>query len=382
MQPLEVLSRTMKVRRSCAGSVFMREPSFSPATLKCGGDARRVVLALAMVALAGSCGNSASSPAGPARRPVEVKVIRVAAQPLVVTTTAVGTIEPENRVVVAAQEEGLVTELRVREGDRVQRGDVLAQLDDRQLSAQLAEAQARLVEAEGQWRRARTLVQEGLITEADGDAARAAYEVARARVEALRTRLSFTRITAPVDGVVTVRHVELGDLVGSRAPVVELAAGRRVLRVPVSELDVVKLKPGDACTVTVDALSQRSFAARIGRIFPAADRTSRQVTVEVVLEDVAPEIRPGFLARAELVVERLETAIVVPEPVVLRGSEYPTFVYVVEGDTARVRPVSLGLRRSGKAHVVSGLYADERVVVEGASLLRDGSIVRVREGTS
>ncbi len=336
-------------------------------------------LVMGLAVLHAGCGASPPSSGGPPARTVEVKVVSVAPRPLTVTTMAVGTIEPENRVVVAAQEEGLLTALLVREGDHVQRGDALAHLDDRQLAAQLAEAQARLVEAEGQWRRARTLTQEGLITEADGDAARAAYEVAQARVEALRTRLSFTRITAPVEGVVTVRHVELGDLVGSRAPVVELAAGRRVLRVPVSELDVVKLRPGDSCTVTVDALTQRAFSARIARIFPAADRASRQVTVEVVLEETAPEIRPGFLARAELVVERLPAAIVVPEPVVLRGSEFPTFVYVVEEGVARVRPVQVGLRRDGEAQILAGLAAGERVVIEGSSFLRDGTAVRVNE---
>ncbi len=343
---------------------------------------RSLVLLAGLVVQGVGCGAPQPSTGGPPKRTAVVKVVSVAPQPLTVTTTAVGTIEPENRVVVAAQEEGLVTALLVREGDRVRRGDVLAMLDDRQLAAQLAEAQARLGEAEGQWRRARTLTQEGLITEADGDAARAAYEVAQARVEALRTRLSFTRIAAPVDGVVTVRHVELGDLVGSRAPVVELAAGRLVLRVPVSELDVVKLRVGDSCTVTVDALSQRAFPARIARIFPAADRASRQVTVEVVLEGAAPEIRPGFLARAELVVERLPAAILVPESVVLRGSEYPTFVYVVEEDTARVRPVQVGLRRDGQAQILSGLAPGERVVVEGASFLRDGAAVRVQEAGS
>lgn len=337
---------------------------------------------LSLGLLGAGCGASPPSSAGPPRRTVEVKVVTVAPRPLVVTTTAVGTIEPENRVLVAAQEEGLVIALWVREGDRVRRGDELARLDDRELQAQLAEAQARLYEAEGQWRRARTLTEEGLITEADADAARAAWEVAKARVEALRTRLSFTRITAPVDGVVTVRHVELGDLVGSRAPVVELAAGRRVLRVPVSELDVVKLRPGDACSVTVDALAPQTFSARIGRIFPAADRTSRQVTVEVVLDDVSPDVRPGFLARADLVIERLPAALVLPEPVVLRGSEYPTFVYVVEGDTARVRAVKVGLRRDGQAQILEGLAEGERVVVEGASLLRDGATVRAQESGS
>jgi membrane fusion protein (multidrug efflux system) len=308
-------------------------------------------------------------------RVVDVRTLEVAPQPLVVSTTAVGTIEPENRVVVASQEEGLVTALHVREGDRVEKGEILAQLDDRELSAQLDEERARLVEADGQWNRANKLAQDGLVTAADADAARASYQVEQARVAALRTRLSFTRIVAPVDGVVTVRHVELGDLVGARAPVVELASGRQVLRVPVSELDVVKLKPGDTAAVTVDALPGRELPARINRIFPAADRTSRQVTVELVLEETPEELRPGFLARAELVTERVPAAILLPEPAVLRGSDYPAFVYVVEGGVARVREVKVGLRQNGRARILEGLAPGDRVVVEGTSFLRDGAPV-------
>ncbi|MCS7183369.1 MAG: efflux RND transporter periplasmic adaptor subunit, partial [Thermoanaerobaculum sp.] len=263
------------------------------------------------------------------------------------------------------------------EGDRVQKGQLLARLDDRELAAQLAEAEARLTEAAGQWQRAQSLVKEGLITAAEADAAQATFHVAQARVSALKTRVSFTRITAPVDGVVTVRHVELGSLVASRSPVVELAAGRLVLRVPVSELDVVKLHVGDEARVVVDALAQVPLKGRIERVFPAADPASRQVTVELVLEDVPSGVRPGFLARAELLLERIPEALMVPESVLFRGSEFPSFVYVVEQDTARVRPVEVRLRQGGQAWVSAGLTAGDRVVVEGASLLRDGQKVTV-----
>ncbi|KDA52941.1 MAG: efflux RND transporter periplasmic adaptor subunit [Acidobacteriota bacterium] len=330
---------------------------------------------LGLVGLVACGGGREGAPRGP--QAVRVKVTAVKPEVLEVRATAVGTVEPEHRVLVAAQEEGVVTELLVREGDRVRKGQLLARLDDRELLAQLEEAEARLSEASGQWQRAQSLVKEGLITAAEADAARASFQVAQARVSALRTRLSFTRITAPVDGVVTARHVEIGSLVASRSPVVELAAGRMVLRVPVSELDVVKLKVGDRASVVVDALAATPLSARIERIFPAADPASRQVTVELVLEEVPAGLRPGFLARAELLLERIPNALLLPETVVMRGSEFPSFVYVVEGDVARVRPVQVGLRQGGKALVSSGLTPGERVVVEGASLLRDGQPVIV-----
>jgi membrane fusion protein (multidrug efflux system) len=314
------------------------------------------------------------------QKPIAVRSIEVRGEPLEVTITAVGTVEPENRVVVTAQEAGLVTALHVREGDTVEAGDVVVELDDRELRAQLAEEKARLVEAESQWGRAEQLIADGLVTQAEADSAKATYLVSKARVEALQTRLSFARVTAPVAGVVTVRHVELGDVVAANTPVVVLAAGRRVLRVPVSELDVVHLSPGDPAKVSVDALPGVEIPARVARIFPAADRTSRQVTVELVLENVPSQVRPGFLARAELVVSQVQDALMVPEPAVQRGSEIPQFVYVVKDGIAKVRPVTVGVRQGGRAQVVDGLAPGETVVVDGAALLKDGAMVTSTHG--
>lgn len=335
---------------------------------------------LGLVVVLAACGSDVQSGDRQAPKAITVRSIEVRAEPLRVTITAVGTVEPENRVVVAAQEAGLVTALHVREGDTVAAGEVVVELDDRELRAQLAEERARLVEAEAQWGRASQLIADGLITQADADSAKATYQVSKARVEALETRLSFTQVTAPVAGVVTVRHVELGDLVAANTAVVELAAGRKVLRVPVSELDVVHLSPGDPAKVSIDALPGVEIPAHVARIFPAADRSSRQVTVEVVLEHVPRQVRPGFLARAELVVERVSDAVMIPEPAVQRGSEIPQFVYVVQRGIAKVRPVKVGVRQGGKAQIVDGLAAGEVVVVDGAALLKDGAVVNAAPG--
>jgi len=338
---------------------------------------KRGLVAIGIVAALASCGGG--DPSGPAApTAVSVRTIRVAPEPVELSITATGAIEPRARVIVAAQQEGLVTEVRVREGDRVASGQVLVRLDDREIQAQLAEEEARRIEAEAQWRRSQALVADGLIAESQADTARAGFETASARVTALQTRLSFTRITAPVAGVITARRVEVGNLAAARVALLEMAAGDGlVLRVPVSELDVVKLAAGDAAAVTVDALPGTRIEGRIGRIFPATDAGTRQVTVELELQAPPPAVKPGFLARAILVIERMPAGLLVPDTAVLRGSEVPLYVWVVEGDAAKVRAVEVGARVGGRALIARGLAAGDEVVVEGFARLRDGTPVKV-----
>lgn len=334
-----------------------------------------VVLSTVLASLLSGCGPE-SGAAAPAAPPPQVRTLRLAPEDVVLTTTVVGTLEPSARVVVAAQEEGVVTAVAVREGDRVAAGDLVVQLDDRRIRAELAEAEARLLDAKAQARRAKALEGDGLISPSDADTIRASEAMAEARAELLRTRASFTRITAPVAGVVLARRVEVGNLASARTPLVELAAGPGLLlRVPVSELEVVHLRPGDAATVKVDALPDVSMAARIARIFPAAEGTTRQVTVELTLVDPPAAVRPGFLARARMVVEKRKGVLLVPEPALQRGSETPHFVWVLDGDTARVRPVEPGERVDGRVVVRTGLAAGDEVVVEGLVRLRDGGPV-------
>ena len=334
----------------------------------------------AILSLLSGCGPD-SDAAAPAAPPPQVRTLRLAPEDVVLTTTVVGTLEPSARVVVAAQEEGVVTAVAVREGDRVAEGDLVVQLDDRRIQAELAEAEARLLDARAQARRAKALEGDGLISPSDADTIRASEAMAEARAELLRTRVSFTRITAPVSGVVLARRVEVGNLASARTPLVELASGAGLLlRVPVSELEVVHLRPGDAATVRVDALPDASLSARIARIFPAAEGTTRQVTVELSLVDPPVAVRPGFLARARMVVEKRKGVLLVPEAALQRGSETPHFVWVLDGDTARVRPVEPGERVDGRVVVRKGLAAGDEVIVEGFVRLRDGGPARRAAG--
>ncbi len=334
---------------------------------------RFVWMAVASCMLAAACAAPPSEPA-PAAEVRQVRTVAVSTSLAERTLTAVGTLQPVARVSVAAQEEGVVNKVLVREGDAVRAGELLVQLDDRQLRAQLAEAEASTEEAQARWRRTQALRASGLLSAAEEDTSRAAARIAEARSEVLKTRLGFTRIGSPVDGIVVARHVEVGDLASPRSPLLELASGRGLLlRVPVSELEVVHIAPGNSARVTVDALPNLELAAHVTRIFPSADSASRQVTVELQVDDVPPKVRIGFLARAHLVLERRPSSVMIPEDAVQRGSETPTFVWVADGDHAIMRPVKLGWQLDNGVVIESGLAAGDELITEGRSGLRDGT---------
>lgn len=332
---------------------------------------RSVAAALMGLLVVGCGARETAAPA--AQSAVAVATVNVQRQPVERTITAVGTFDPVAKVLVAAQEEGVVTAVRVREGDRVTAGQVVVELDDREIVAELAEARANLDEANASLLRVRSLHETGLAPAQELDAADARQRVSAARVDALVTRRSFTRIAAPVDGIVTSRQVEVGDLASPRAPLLELASGDGLLlRVPVSELEVVRLDEGDVAEISVDALPGLELEGRIERIFPAADSVSRQVTVELKVGSAPPPVRFGFLARAHLVLERIPDALVVPEQALQRGAEGTAFVWVVDGGTAKMRDVSVAYRFADRAVVSAGLEDGEPVVVEGVARLRDG----------
>ena len=150
---------------------------------------------------------------------------------------------------------------------------------------------------------------------------------------------------APFAGVVTAVRVNAGDVVGARQEVAVVAdPGDLRVEVPVSELDVVRLSPGDPVPVTVDALPGREFAGRVARIYPTVDAATRQGIVEVSLRRAAPELRPGLLARLTLTVARAERALAVEEYLVARGVN-PTRIYAAAMGSARPKGTKQASRR-------------------------------------
>lgn len=339
-------------------------------------------LALLPVVLA-ACGRggeaSGAQRSAGAARGIPVAVAAVAPRDLARSVVVAGPVEPVRTIGVNALLTGTVVAVHAQEGDRVQRGELLAELDARETRAQSERAQAVLANAQTTFERNQQLAASQIITDAEFEQSRSAYEVAKSDAELWRTRLAFTRITAPSPGIVTNKAVEAGSAVGANQRLFDLAdVSLLVVRVQVSELDVIHVRPGAEVSVVLDAYPDTPVAARVRRVFPSADAQSRLVPVEVALGAVPGGVvaRPGFLARVTFRLDRRVGALVVPAAAV-GVSEEGHFVYAVDGDSVVRKPVTLGLSAEGFVEIQRGLTDGERVVTSGHTSLRPGARVRV-----
>ena len=358
--------------------------------------AGRGAAVLGMVVALGGCGGgeAAEAPArgggpggrggmDPSQRTVAVEVEPVRSGSIARAVTVSGVIEPIRTVGVTSQLSGVLLSVGAEEGDLVRAGAPLARIDVRELAAQLAAAEAAYEVGQAAFERAEQLRERRVITLPEYERERTAHAAARSQVLQLRTRLAYAAVASPVTGVVTEKRVEAGDLVAPNTRLFTVAdVSTLVVRVGVSELDVVQLSPGDPVSVTLDAFPGRTLPGRIRRVFPSADPATRLVPVEVALENADARVaRPGFLARVSFALSAHDNVLLIPASALVGGAGSEA-VFVVEEDRAVRRTVSTGLTSAGRVEVVAGLADGERVVTKGNSTLRDGMTVRIIESAA
>lgn len=381
---------------------------------------RPLLLIIALVSLAGLAWMAAHRLRGPSLPGYEVS-----AQPLVQTVVATGRVAALSRVQVGSEVTGVVLERRVREGDRVQPGDVLAVLraDDleaavREAEAELArlqestlpqaeaavrEAEVSLVQAEREVQRRRQLYAQRAIPREEFEravqaeaAARTAAErarleaqsllagkpgesLARARLASARAQLAKTTIRAQVAGTVLTRNAEPGDLVQPSRVLFELAHdGETEVLVPLDEKNLEVLALGQPAICIADAYPGRPFAATVNFIAPSIDPQKGTVDVRLVV----PE-RPDFLREDMTISVNIRTGsrdrtIVVPNDALQEVSGGQATVWRVEDGRAIRRRVQLGLRGLAATEVASGLQAGDRVLADTGPGIEDGDRVRIQ----
>lgn len=329
---------------------------------------------------------------GPAAFPVEVR--KVEAREVQYAVRATGSVDAFERVQVTARVAGVVEQVRFREGQRVEKGQTLAEVEPvryqlavRAAEAAFAKAKAAHDEAQDSLTRREAALQEhpGLIPGEEVAAVRtrsatASAELAAAQVVLDQARLNLrdAYVRAPMAGVMQTRTVQTGQYVQPGTVLGTLL--RRdplLLRFSVDEGEAARLKVGGSVRFSVPAEGV-SAEARITHVAGAAEDASR--TVPVTAEVVGPErerLRPGAFAEVTVPVAGGGSAPVIPQTAV-RPSEKGFLAYVVEGDTAHERILQLGMRtEDGLVEVRAGLEAGEQLVVRGGEALRQGAKVRV-----
>ncbi len=325
------------------------------------------------------------APAG-AGRPVAVEAVTVRQMALRDDAEAVGSLRSRQSVMLRPEVGGRITQLNFRDGQRVQRGQVLVQFDDQLPRAQIQQSQAELSIAQANHKRNQELVAQSFISQRSVDESAANLEVAQAKLALAQATAQRLKIVAPFDGIAGIRGVNVGDYLKDGADIVnieDLDAVYVDFRLP--ERLQSKVRPGQAAQIAFDALPGARYAAVVQAISPQIDADGRAIAVRGCIDNRRLQLRPGMFARVTTVFSERSDARVVPEEAIVPDGTSPYVLKVVEGKepgskVTRRTPVKLGARSPGWVEVVDGLGTGDLVVTAGQQRIRkDGTEVRVVE---
>jgi multidrug efflux pump subunit AcrA (membrane-fusion protein) len=349
---------------------------------------------------------------------VAVQIETVAASEIADIYQASGTVRARYTAGIAAKIAANILEIRVQTGDRVQADQVLIVLDRRDLEANLRHAEAASTEAESAitetenaiaaaranlelarvtHNRFQNLLAKASVSQQEFDesqarlqSAEAAHEMAvaksrqvearrsqaEAEVAAARVALGYATLAAPFAGLVAERKADPGSLTTPGAPLLALEReGNLRLEASIDESRLGLARIGENVAVEMDGLN-RTVTGRVAEIVPSVDSATRSFTAKIDLPSL-PGLRAGMFGRAAFGAGK-RAAVLVPQSAVIERGQIRS-VYVVEGDTARLRLVTLGETRDNRREVLSGLTAWEKMIVSPPPLLADGGRVAIQE---
>ena len=306
---------------------------------------------------------------------VPVQVQTVENKSRMMTDEVVGTVRAKLRATLEARLSGRIAEMPVALGEKVQKGQVIARLDAAEVAARLDQAQASLEEADRDWKRVSALFAQQSATRAEYDASQARQQVAKAAVAEAKAMMSYVEITAPFDGVITKKWVDVGDLAAPGKPLIDVedpSVLQFLADVPDALVDNLKL--GGQLAVLVGAATNQ-MEGTVAEISPAADPSTRTFLVKLNLPGESG-VRSGQFGRVAVPVGE-SIAIHAPVSAVIQRGQME-LVFVVDSGHAELHLVKTGRHVGDEVEVVSGLNSGEQVVTENASELADGQPVSIK----
>jgi membrane fusion protein (multidrug efflux system) len=292
---------------------------------------------------------AAGGPRGGGMPAMQVVAIEAKAQPVTESLSLIGTITANEMVEIKPETEGIVQE---------------------------AESNFKLSTAN--FERAKQLLKDTLISQQEFDQAAATFDLNRATLELKKRQLKDTRILAPFAGVTGARQVSPGQVITRDAVLTVLVDLDPVkVEVNVPERYLQQLKIGQALEFSVAAFPGQKFKGDVYFVSPQINENLRTALVKARIPNADHKLRGGMFASLDLALQVRESAIVIPEPALMsNGDNFSVFVVDAESK-AQLRPVQVGIRLSGRAEILKGLNAGEKVIVEGVQKLGPGSLVKL-----
>ncbi|MBL7075331.1 efflux RND transporter periplasmic adaptor subunit [candidate division KSB1 bacterium] len=320
----------------------------------------------------------------------EVKVAPVKMGEIKTTLSFLGDIKAWRELSVVPDIPGRVARIYVKEGDVVEEGRLMAELDTRgvrlqleQARAGLAVAQANFNDAKRNWERMKELHEKGTISPQEYEkvqlglaAAEAQLQQARSGLNLAKYQLDMSIMRAPFSGIITDKLINEGEVinpqmsVGPKSGVVMLMdISRLKIFIDVPEREIGKITLEDPALVRVKSYPDEVFDGKVSVINPAADPLSRSFSVQIEVPNPQGKLKVGTFAKVAIITERHENTLIVPPKAVLKGN---VLFIMKEDSTAQRREVQVGLEGEGGIEILDGVKADELVIIEGNYGLEDG----------
>ena len=301
-----------------------------------------------------------------------VKLAKVVEEPvdqlLVYSATIVG--EVKNNIAPSAP--GRISKIKVEVGDNVKKGQILVEMDETTLSQQ----EMQLKNLETEFNRIDQLYQVGGVSKSEWDNVKLQLEVARKSFQTLKEN---TRLESPIEGVVTARNYDNGDLYSGQAILVVQKMAPVKLTINVSEQYYSKVKKGDEVSIELDAYPGETFKGKVSLIYPTVDAMTHTFPVELNVANEDLKLRPGMFARATLNLGTLNHVVVPDLAIDKRAGSGDRFVYVYKDGKVHYSKVELGQRLGDRYELLSGVENGAQIVIAGLAKLADGKEVEVEK---
>lgn len=289
------------------------------------------------------------------------------------------TLEAEQEATVVSKVRGIIEEIYVEEGDRVQAGQVIAKIEDDQYQIEADRAKATLDRLYNEFQRNKELFERELIAAETFQNSQYEYESQKATYDLAALNLKYTSVKSPISGVISRRFVKAGNMIGTDQQmyrVTDFNPLQAILHIPEHEMS--KIRKNQRSELRVDALPNEIFVGHVERISPIVDSETGTFKVTIYVDETRDMLRPGMFGRVKIVYDTRENTRMIPKSAVI-SEDLAESVYVIKDSLAFKKMIRTGYTNGSNVEVVDGLEDGETVVTIGQGSLQDSSKVSVIE---
>ena len=338
-----------------------------------------VLFALAIIMIIQGCagGDQPENETSDAPRTIPVEISTVTRGDISAYYSNTATLEAEQEATVVSKVRGIIEELVVEEGDRVQEGQILAKIEDEQYRIEASRAKATLDRLRNEFLRSKELFEKNLISAESFQNAQFEFESQKATHELAILDLENTSVRSPIGGVISERFVKKGNMIGADQQiyrVTDFSPLTAVLHVPEHEMS--KIRKNQRVELRADALPDQLFVGYVERISPVVNQENGTFKVTVFIDETDGQLRPGMFTRVRIVYDTRQNIRMIPRESVI-SEDLNQSVYVIRDSLAFKQQIQTGYTNGRNIEVTNGLDDNDMVVTIGQSSLQDSSKVSI-----